>query len=165
MPRLRANFTSSSWTSWKLSVCHGRTAPPARLFVSSGTTRSQSMPMVLPKPRHVGQAPMGELKEKRLAWGRCNGCRRRRSEGRRRSARRSSVVAVLLRGRCAVTRPWPYFSAASRSSISRPRFSALVGDPVLDHLEPVPLLSRGCACSPASRAGPSPPPRRSCRES
>ena len=68
-PRLRAKESRSFCMSLKLSVCHGFTAPAARLFVVSGTTRSQSMPMVRPNPRQVSQAPMGELNEKVLGTG------------------------------------------------------------------------------------------------
>ena len=38
MPRLRANFTRSSWHSRYDSVCQGRIAPPRSVFAASGTT-------------------------------------------------------------------------------------------------------------------------------
>src|SRR5215471_20952878 len=61
--RFFAYFSRSSWHSLKLAVCHGRTAPPFRVFDSSGTTRPKSTPITRPKPRHVSQAPSGELNE------------------------------------------------------------------------------------------------------
>ena len=59
----------SSWHSAALSVWKGLMAPSAMDLSSSGTTRAQSMPITRPKPRQVGQAPMGELKEKLLGIG------------------------------------------------------------------------------------------------
>ena len=42
--------------------------PPLRMLSSGrGMTFSMSMKLICPKPRHFGQAPMGELNEK--SWG------------------------------------------------------------------------------------------------
>src|SRR6185503_3275171 len=63
MRRFLAYLSRSSWHSLKLAVCHGRTAPPFRVFVSSGTTSPKSTPITRPKPRHASHAPSGELNE------------------------------------------------------------------------------------------------------
>ena len=69
IPRFFANFSMSSWHSSKLLVRKGFTAPPARLFDSSGITRPKSTPITRPNPRQVSHAPMGELNEKREGVG------------------------------------------------------------------------------------------------
>src|SRR5208337_5673675 len=58
---------SSKYSS--LSVPNGFTAPFLMVRLRSGMTRSISTPMVLPKPRHLGHAPMGLLKENRFGLG------------------------------------------------------------------------------------------------
>src|SRR5687767_6270363 len=63
MRRFLQYFSRSSWHSLKLAVCQVRTAPPFRVFVSSGTTRPKSTPITRPKPRHESHAPSGELNE------------------------------------------------------------------------------------------------------
>jgi len=64
----------SSWHSRKLAVCHGFTAPSARVFDSrvfdsSGITKPKSTPITRPKPRQVSHAPMAELNENRPGVG------------------------------------------------------------------------------------------------
>src|ERR1035441_979400 len=48
---------------------HGSTAPPSMVLFLSGTTRSISKSMVLPKPWHRGHAPNGLLKLNRRGSG------------------------------------------------------------------------------------------------
>src|ERR1019366_596120 len=52
-----------------LGLVHGSTAPPSRVRVLSGITKSISKSMVLPKPWHRGQAPKGLLKLNRRGSG------------------------------------------------------------------------------------------------
>ena len=54
------------------SPCQHCTQPSYTLRVVLGMTNFSSMPMMLPKPSQVGQAPKGELKEKRLSLGSSN---------------------------------------------------------------------------------------------
>ena len=60
MRRRRQKSRSSSRSHVVLFPLQGRSAPPASVFDVSGTTLSQSMPSVRPKPRHVGHAPTGD---------------------------------------------------------------------------------------------------------
>ena len=45
-------------------LAHGTSAPDARLFDRSGTTRAGSISSLVPSPVQDGQAPCGELNEK-----------------------------------------------------------------------------------------------------
>ncbi len=51
-------------------IDHGAMAPSSRLISGSGTTRSGSTSLRMPRPVHSGQAPYGELNEKDRGSGR-----------------------------------------------------------------------------------------------
>ena len=111
--RMRSRWHSSPRSPWK-----GFMAPCLMESVGSGTAFSRSRPMIRPKPRHLGQAPRGELKEKRAGVG----------------ARRVKPVLGLLQlvvndfvivdfGSWMVAWPFPRRNAASRASRRRELFS------------------------------------------
>ena len=69
MSRSLQFFKRSRWHSSPRSPWNGLIAPSAMESDLSGMVFSRSMPMMRPKPRHFGQAPSGELNEKRPAVG------------------------------------------------------------------------------------------------
>ena len=64
-----ALYTNSSRHALSFSPFQQAMASSYTDFDLSGTTKSGSMPMIFPKPLHMGHAPMGLLKSNKCSVG------------------------------------------------------------------------------------------------